>query len=129
MFARFTSLFVAGAMVTAAGNVNAADYFDLNRGSIPSYVAGNSRNLNNGIAVGGCYPTSNAGNHWGSSSYGSRWSNDRWDHRNTGYGSSLPDHAPSYRPVYRPTTYNSLFNHNLPAYGHTTWNSNRPYYR
>lgn len=129
MFARFTSLFVAGAMVATAGNVNAADYLGLTFGNGPSYVAGNSRNLNNGIAVGGCYPTNNAGNHWGSSSYGSRWSNDRWDHWNTGYGGSLPNYAPSYRPVYRPSTYNSPFNHNLPAYGHTTWNANRPYYR
>lgn len=129
MFARFTSLFVAGAMVMAAGNLNAADYFGQAWGSRPSDAPSGTRSLYNGIAVGGCYPTNNAGNHWDSSSYGSRWFNDRWDQRNTGYGRSLPVHTPSYRPVYRPTTDNGPFNHNLPAFGHTTWNANRPYYR
>lgn len=129
MFTKSSTLFVAGAIVVAAGNVNAADDFGPAWGSGPSYAANNTRGLNNGIAVGGCYPASHAGNYWGSSSYGSTWSNDRWDHRPTGYGSPLPYRAPSYLPVYRPVPFNSAFHHNLPAYRHTTWNTDRPYFR
>lgn len=129
MFTKFSTLFVAGAMVMAAGNANSADDFGQTWGSRPSYAANGTRSLNNGIAVGGCYPANHSGYHWSSSGSGSGWSNNRWDRRPIGYGSSLPDRAPPYLPAYRPSTYNNAFNHNLPAYRHTSWDTGHGFYR
>ncbi len=140
MFTKFTSLFVAGAIVMAAGNVNAADYFGPSWGSGPSYVSSNVRNFNsgysnayrgNGIAVGGCYGKDCTSGSCGTRPYDGTWSRDRWDNNRWDNRSvnTLPYRSPSYLPVYRPSTYNSAFNHNLPGYGHSTWNSGHGSYR
>lgn len=144
MFAKLSStLFVAGVMVVAAdSSSHAQDYLRSNWSSRPNPLVGDSRGLydgyrsgSHGIAVGGCYPDLSGSGRWGSGFHDSVWSRDPWDVRRDSrydsYGNSLPYRSSSYLPAYRPSnsTYRNSFHHNLPGYGRSTWNVDRPYLR